>query len=547
MRIANNDQIQYNSVNFSQLIEEVVRDSTGPLMDSFRPEVAIVVVILALLIQRTFFSAWKSGAFWLTLAGVASGLYFASNGLGSMEGRKAAETFSGMLVSDSFSAGLRTILYLFTLLFVLFTQISGVPKRDDATEFFVLILGALLGMSLMVAANHLIVVLVGMEMASLPCYVLAGWQRNNRFGSEAALKYAVFGAGAAGVMLFGMSLLAGALGSAHLPTMALKLAALVDLYPQDRSAVIAIGGLLMLGGLMLLIGIGFKLAAFPFHFWAPDVFEGSSAEVAAFISVASKIAALGLLVRIAMAFSIVPNPAETVSLAPAREYFVLLISVLAAVTCTFGNLAAYGQTNLKRLLSYSTIAHAGYMMMPIAAAVAVAGNADRSLAQEAVASLVVYMGIYLFMNLAAFAGVAFLRNALDSEELHECAGLIRRSPGFTVCMALVMFSLLGLPPLAGFTAKFAIFGALVKTNQFLMYALLGVGVLNTILSLFYYLRVVRVMAVEPEPADRTAPAIPLRSIQGIYFLILSSFMLILFLCSGWVADWAQKTVGNFFG
>jgi NADH-quinone oxidoreductase subunit N len=409
-------------------------------------------------------------------------------------------------------------------------------------------LGALLGMSLMVSANHLIVVLVGMEMASLPCYVLAGWQRNNRFSSEAALKYAVFGAGAAGIMLFGMSLLAGALGSVHLPTMALKLAALVELYPQQKETVIALGGLMMLGGLMLIIGIGFKLAAFPFHFWAPDVFEGSSAEVAAFISVASKIAALGLLVRIALAFSILPDhPEKMVSLEPARQYFVLLIAVLAAVTCTFGNLAAYGQTNMKRLLSYSTIAHAGYMMMPIAAAVAVAGNADRSLAQEAVASLVVYMGIYLFMNLAAFAGVAFLRNALGSEELHEYAGLIRRSPGFTVCMALVMFSLLGLPPLAGFSAKFAIFSALVKTNQLLMYALLGVGVLNTILSLFYYLRVVKVMAVEPEPADRTAPDIPLRSIQGFYFLMLSSFMLLLFLFSGWVADWAQKTVGNLFG
>jgi NADH-quinone oxidoreductase subunit N len=151
-------------VNFSQLIQEVVRDSTGPLLDSFRPELAIVVVILVLLLQRTFFSAWKSGAFWLTLAGVAAGLFFASNGLGSMEGKKAVETFTGMLVSDSFSAGLRTILYLFTLLFVLFTQISGMPKREDATEFYVLILGALLGMSLMVAANHLIVVLVGMEI-----------------------------------------------------------------------------------------------------------------------------------------------------------------------------------------------------------------------------------------------------------------------------------------------------------------------------------------------------------------------------------------------
>jgi NADH-quinone oxidoreductase subunit N len=305
-------------------------------------------------------------------------------------------------------------------------------------------------------------------------------------------------------------------------------------------------GLLTLGGLMLFVGVGFKLAAFPFHFWAPDVFEGATAEVAAFISVASKVAALGLLARLAMAFSVVPDPAALASLAPSREYLVVMISTLAAVTCTFGNLAAYGQSNMKRLLSYSTIAHAGYMMMPIAAAVAASGEADHVISQNALASLAVYAGIYLFMNLAAFAGVAFLRNVLGSEDLREYAGLIRRSPGFTVCMAIVMFSLLGLPPLAGFTAKYAIFSALVSVKKLPMYALLAVGVLNTVLSLFYYLRVVKVMAVEPEPADRTAPEIPLNSVPGAYFFMLSLFMLLLFLFSGGIANLAQKTVETLF-
>jgi NADH-quinone oxidoreductase subunit N len=322
---------------------------------------------------------------------------------------------------------------------------------------------------------------------------------------------------------------------------------------------IAVAGLVMLGGLMLIVGIGFKLAAFPFHFWAPDVFEGAAAEVGAFISVASKIAALGLLVRLALAFSVVRDaallgqllPDRSLAdilnlLGPIREYLVVMISTLAAVTCTFGNLAAYGQTNMKRLLAYSTIAHAGYMMMPIAAAVAASGEADHVISQNALASLAVYAGIYLFMNLAAFAGVAFLRNVLGSEDLREYAGLIRRSPGFTVCMAIVMFSLLGLPPLAGFTAKFAIFKSLYETGKTPMYALLAVGVLNTVLSLFYYLRVVKVMAVEPEPADRTAPEIPLNSVPGAYFFMLSLFMLLLFLFSGGIANLAQKTVETLF-
>jgi NADH-quinone oxidoreductase subunit N len=174
-------------VNFSDLIQSVVRDTLGPSLGSFRPEVAISITILVLLLQRTFLPKWKSGAFYIMLAGLAAAIYFVIPWQGWNAGVASAETFTGMLVSDSFSVGLRSLLYLFTLLFTLFTQISGVPKREDAAEFYVLILGALVGMSLMVAANHLIVVLVGMEMASLPCYVLAGWQRNRRTHSAGLL------------------------------------------------------------------------------------------------------------------------------------------------------------------------------------------------------------------------------------------------------------------------------------------------------------------------------------------------------------------------
>lgn len=537
-------------MNFTELIKNVLNDTLGPSLAAFRPEVAISITILVLLLQCAFLPMWKSGTFYLTLLGLGAAIYFVYPWHGWTENVSHATTFTGMLLSDGFSVGLRSLLYLFALLFTLFTQVSGIPKREDAAEFNVLILGSLVGMSLMVAANHLIVLLVGMEMASLPCYVLAGWRRNLRPSSEAALKYAVFGAGAAGIMLFGMSLLAGALGSAHLPTMAVKLLALIQEFeaaaPQDQSALMPLFGLMLLGGLMLIVGIGFKLAAFPFHFWAPDVFEGATAEVAAFISVASKIAALGLLLRVALAFSVFPDVSARALLAPSREYLVVLISTLAAVTCTFGNLAAYGQSNMKRLLAYSTIAHAGYMMMPIAAAVSVAGDANLERTQDAAASLVVYMSVYLFMNLAAFAGVAFLRNVLGSEDLREYAGLMRRSPGFTVCMAIVMFSLLGLPLLAGFTAKFAIFRSLYETGRFPMYALLAVGLVNTVLSLFYYLRVVRVMVFEPEPADRTAPEIPLFSVSGAYFFMLATFMVFLFFFSGGIVNFAKFAVETLF-
>ena len=171
------------------------------------------------------------------------------------------------------------------------------------TEFYVLVLGALVGMCLMISANHVLIVLLGVEMASVPCYVLAGYKRRQSTGSEAALKYAVFGAGTAGVMLFGLSLLAGVLGTAHLPAMTAKLAALI--HPTAGHEGITAGQItvLSLGGLMVTVGVAFKLSAVPFHFWAPDVFEGATAEVAAFLSVASKAAALGLLVRLCAGFS----------------------------------------------------------------------------------------------------------------------------------------------------------------------------------------------------------------------------------------------------
>jgi NADH-quinone oxidoreductase subunit N len=356
------------------------------------------------------------------------------------------------------------------------------------------------------------------------------------------MKYAVFGAGTAGVMLYGLSLLAGVLGSAHLPTMTVRLAEMLEHgMPAGQSAALA------LGGLMLMVGVAFKLSAVPFHFWAPDVFEGTTAEVAAFLSVASKAAALGLLVRLATGFSFpsgIAVQSTLEALAPARHFIVVLISVLAAVTCTFGNLAAYGQTNMKRLLAYSTIAHAGYMMMPVAAAVALIGVSDnQEEARSAIAALVVYLGIYLFMNLAAFAMVAFLRNDLGSEEIDDYAGMIRRSPALTICMAIVMFSLVGLPPLAGFTAKFFAFGALVVAK---LWPLLFIGVLNTVLSLFYYLRVVKVMIFSPEPLHREAPRIPLLSMAGSYCAALTLPVVALFFLIDGLVHLARAAASTLF-
>ena len=508
-------------MNLHDLLQTVLAKDLWPSLTAFRPELAICATILLLLLVRMILPRWRAGAYYVMLFGAAAALYLAIpwNGLGL--GRPTA-MFTGLLVLDSFSASLRVLLLVFALLFTGFTRVSGVPNPDDATEFYVLTLGATLGMCLMVSANHALVVLLGIEMASVPSYVLAGIQRHRRESSEAALKYAVFGAGTAGVMLYGISLLSGVLGSAHLPTMAARLAEwLHTTGGGDRQAMLSV---LVLGGLMWMVGLAFKLSAVPFHFWAPDVFEGAPAEVGTFLSIASKAAALGLLTRLALIFSFNSSPDITANLAPARFYLYALIALLAAVTCTFGNLAAYGQTNMKRLLAYSTIAHAGYMMMPIAAAVTLAGH-DAAGMQAAVAALFVYLAVYLFMNFGAFAVVAFLRNAIGSESIADYAGLVRRSPALTVSMAIILFSLVGLPPLAGFSAKFAVFAALFDAR---LLTLLVIGGLNTVLSLFYYLRVVKIMVLDPEPEDRPAPTIPLASVAGIYTAVLAASLLVIF-------------------
>lgn len=592
-------------MSLTSLLQDVLgKETLGASLWAFRAELAICATIVGLLLVRMVLPRWKSSAFYVMLAGTAVGLYLLIPGRadGSQPPVVSQELFTGMLVSDGFSVFMRGLLLVFALLFATFTQVTGVPDEDEAAEFYVLVLGALLGMCLMVSANHLVIVFLGVEMASVPSYVLAGILRHRRASSEAALKYAVFGAGAAGVMLYGISLLAGVLGSAHLPTMAVRLAEMSHAGVGPEQTMV-----LVLGGLMVMVGLAFKLSAVPFHFWAPDVFEGAPAEVGGFLSIASKAAALGLLVRLVIGFGHVDMARETAyeqrtrtppvglinipipdtpvkpkheesvgesseaveaalqwlkdhsragdswslppssppdtltkALAPTRFFMCGLISLLAAVTCTFGNLAAYGQTNMKRLLAYSTIAHAGYMMMAVAAAVAmVDSNPDG--ARNAVAAMGLYLGIYLFMNLGAFAFVAFLRNATGSEQISDYAGLMRRSPGLTVCMTVILFSLVGLPPLAGFAAKFAIFANLFDAR---LLTLLVIGGLNTVLSLFYYLRVVRVMIFVPEPAERPAPTIPLASIPGAYCAVLAVPLLVLFVWWDGLYQWVRAATAS---
>jgi NADH-quinone oxidoreductase subunit N len=529
----------------------LVHNTLDVSLPLFKPELILVGTIVLMLLVRVLNLRFING-FVLALAGSLAAFIFAApwDLLAGDAPIASVELFTGLLRYDAFTVYFRALLMAFAVLFVLFTWCSGIPDREDSTDFFTLVFGATIGLCLMASANHLLTVFLAVEMASVPSYALAGMLKGRRESSEAALKYAVYGAGAAGVMLYGISLIAGVLGSAHLPTLAHQLAiVLSEPSYNDRHVVLA------LGGLMIMVGLAFKLSAVPFHFWCPDVFEGASAEVNAFLSVASKAGALALLIRVAVGFGHLPaaavpvaqlpaaptvmtvayqheappavapvesTKASDIDLRPARSFMAGLVALIAAVTCTFGNLTAYGQTNIKRLLAYSTIAHAGYMMMPVAALLLMLNEPGRAVeAQKAAGSIAFYVGAYLFMNLSAFAVVAFLRNSLHSEEISAYSGLIRRSPGVVICFATVLLSLLGLPPLAGFAAKFVAFSSLAEANQPLAWTLLFVGGMNTVFSLFYYLRVVKVMTLDPEPDDRAPAEFSLVSRDGAFVAFMT--------------------------
>jgi NADH-quinone oxidoreductase subunit N len=498
---------------------------------------AIVLMLLLRLSSRM--NRIHMGAIALSLTAVA----FVASFFQWNAGERSADMFSGMLAYDNLSIFLKLFLYGFGALVIWLSLLTGIPDREDSADFYTLLLGALIGMSIMASANHLLMIFIGVEMASLPSYALAGFLKGKRQSSEAALKYVVYGGGASGVMLYGISLLAGRFGTGYLPDLAYGFSKILTGGPYNPNPHFDV--ILMLGVLFVMVGIAFKLAAVPFHFWCPDVFEGAAAEIAGFLSVASKGAALALLARFTLVLA--SNGPDSPgwlhmaqNLAPALAFF-------AALTATFGNIAAYTQTNLKRLLAYSTIAQAGYMMMGLATFTA-----------EGAAAVLFYLVAYLFMNLGAFAVVALLRNQTGSEDLSSFRGLVQRSPVLVVTMGFFLFSLVGVPPLAGFAAKFQIFQVLFEAGTFysarapglsrIMYALLVIGGINTVISLVYYMKVLKVMILEKpsEDVEGHAPAelqVPFSA--SVFAGLLAAAVLVLGIEWNDLAQYSDKGANGF--
>lgn len=527
---------------FGTLLENLVTETTQVSLRCFAPELTLCITIVVLLLLRLCGSAdrWIPPYF-TALVGALIALFQAGSQLLYLQNESVLPTefFSGMLMFDHLSAFIRGLLALFLVLVIALTVLSGIPDREDGPDFYTLLLGSSVGMMMMASANHMLMFFLAIEMTSVPSYVMVGFLKGRRTSSEASFKYVVYGAGAAGVMLYGISLLMGLLGTGSLPELASHLSAVLG---SSAGIGDATSRAVLLAILMVLVGLAFKLSVVPFHFWCPDAFEGASAEVAGYLSVASKGAAFALLVRFFLAFVGGPD-------IPMPEVFTGLgvaVGVVAAVTVTFGNLAAYSQTNVKRLLAYSTIAHAGYMLMAVSALVVVLSSGSNVsgfnvevAAARCLEGLLFYLFVYLFMNLGAFAVVALIRNEIFSEEIEDYNGIGWQAPALCTCMVVCMFSLVGLPPMGGFWGKLVIFMSLFEAGQvhWFMYVMVVIAGLNTVFSLFYYIRVLRAMFIAERSADARPVNVP--APIGNYALLIAIPVLLLGVFPTWTTNLAK--------
>lgn len=430
------------------------------LFQSILPELLLLVLALVLFIFEPFWKGERPRSGWVTFYGLL--LVMIVSLLFGVPG-EAQETFGGMIRFDWF-AFLFKMLFLFgaALTALFFMDQESLARRGEA---YLLLLAATLGMCLMASANDLVMLYLAIETTSIPLYVLAGFFLHEDASTEAGFKYLFFGALTSAVMLYGLSLLYGFAGTTSLP-------ALGALFGAGQLSLGALLGILAL----IAAGLAFKVSVAPFHFWAPDVYHGAPTAVAGFLSTASKAAGFAVLMR----FFLVAFPSV-------RIPWPLLLAVLAALTMTVGNLLALPQTNLKRLLAYSSIAHAGYVLIGVVAAT-----------QIGLASVIFYLIVYLLTNLAAFGLVMALGRVLGSDEVTAYNGLSRRSPWLALAMLVAFLSLAGMPPFGGFVAKVFVFAAGVEAGYTW---LVFIGVLNSIIGLYYYLNVMKYVYLYRLPGE----------------------------------------------
>jgi NADH-quinone oxidoreductase subunit N len=441
--------------------------------DHFTIAPAILLVLFACAILLADFWIFRAPRQrkWLTLLVILAELFaglalwrqhafLAANALTQITG------FQGSVTIDAFSIFFNSIFVVAAVVVASvsykYLEIAG----EHHGEYYSLILFAQSGMYFLAAGTDLVTLFIGLELMALCFYVMVGFLRTDKRSNEAALKYLLLGAFSTGFLAYGFSLMYGMAGSTKLAAVTAAIAARPAWDPVVFLALTTTS-----------VGLLFKISAVPFHMWAPDAYEGAPTTVTAYLSVASKAASIAFLLRIFLG-----------PLAPARAVWEPLLAAVAIATLTLGNLAAINQTNIKRLLAYSSISHAGYMLLGL-----VAGN------QTGIDGISVYVMVYTFMNLGAFLVLVALRRAnIIGEDLDDIAGLMHRSPGYAILMLIFLLSLAGIPPTAGFLGKYYIFLALLQTGH---YALAVIATLYVAIAIYYYFKIVRSMFVREETEE----------------------------------------------
>ncbi len=465
---------------------------TLPLADllAILPELVITAAAcLVLTLDPVTPATCKHWLAWMSIGALA-----VSFGVTATHMAERQTAFSDLVVLDPYAGFWKLLLYVVSGLTILLSLAYLKEERIHLAEYYGFLLLSLVGMMVMVSGADLLTIYLGMELMSLSLYVLAGIKRADGRSVEASAKYFVLGAFSSGLLLYGISLIFGVTGSTRLSAIALA--------THDQG--LGNPGLL-LGVLLLTVGFGFKIAAVPFHMWTPDVYEGSPTSVTAFMAVASKAASFGAFVRVFLD-----------GLGGFKGDWYLLVLAICVATLALGNLVAIVQTNIKRMLAYSSIAHAGYALI----GVVVAGmpGVPEAVRARGLSSMMLYLTIYAFMTLGAFAVVGLLRKGvLEGETIDDFTGLAKRQPVVAFLMLVFMVSLAGIPPTAGFIGKFYLFSAAVEAG---LAWLAVVALLFAVVSAYYYLRVVMVMYMR-DPDHMAAP-IPRLAPSPIMAVVLAS-------------------------
>jgi NADH-quinone oxidoreductase subunit N len=492
----------------------------------FRPEFVLTFGTLALFMADM---AWKRSAERARLLTFATlGVFGVAALFLASQPPTPQSLFNGMIANDAFATFFKWLFLAGGALTVLIAAPSKAYPPSRIGTFYALLVSIVLGLFLMASSTDMLMIYMSIELVSMVSYVMAGYAKGDRKAAEASLKYVIFGGVASGAMVFGMSYLYGLLQTTDITRFADAVARL----PPTWS--VRLG--LILGVVLTTSGVGYKIAAVPWHMWAPDVYEGAPTPFTAFLSTGPKAAGFALAARLLWGSLDVKGSVGGLGVAVGNIPWPAVVGVLSAVTMTLGNFTALPQTNLKRLLAYSSIAHAGYALMGIAANSFVGTQA-----------VMVYMAAYLVMNLGAFLAVIVVERFTGSPSIFEFRGLAHRAPLAAVSMAVFLFALTGLPPSIGFTGKYWLFIAVidrVSGPSGTWYAVLAIiAALNTAVSLYYYARILRAMFFEA-PLTRTKVTYPIS-----YGFLLSGFALVTVLFGIWVSpvmDWTRASLAQFY-